>query len=320
MGLDKVNLTEMNFNLIDYTNLISSNSFIYPKNFLPYFDIDKSKYNVLKNEHVKNEFSVIDTFKGLQERVGDTHFRKVYQAQCSALNFSETSFPPYRFIMPDVLTNDWLAIVDIHKKHCRDHALHQTLTSYVVFKLLGGGISNKSFKIGDQYLLDICVDKVFDLIDNDDLDYFKEYVHNVKIKKDLLDRDNSLSKFVWKALFYETAMTAAIFHDIGYPWQYIKRLNKSLNHIDFNPDLQPINTKNILDNFSHRLLMSPFNGYKKVKNDMPSDWHKKLAQLTSKSLTATHGFPGALGYLYLNDKIRKLKNFNKKLKNINIKY
>jgi|GEM_PF-1001911 len=305
MGIDKINLIEMDFNLNHYTNLISSNSFIYPKNFLPFIDIDRGKYDTLKAEHEKNKFTVADTFKGLQIRVGDTHFRKVYQAQSSALNFSETSFPPYRFLMPEVLTDDWLAIVDIHKKHCRDHALHQPLTSYVVFCLLGGGNSKESFRIGDKYLLDICVDKVFDLFYNDDVDYLKEYIQNIKIDKVLLDRDNHLSRFIWKVLFYETAMNAAIFHDIGYPWQYINRLNKSLNHSDFNPDLQPTNTKNILDNFSHRLLMSAFNGYKKVKNDMPSDWNKNMSRLITKSLTSTHGFPGALGYLYLNDKIRK---------------
>lgn len=295
----------MEFNLKEFKKLIAENSFIYPKNFLPFIDIDRSKYYSLNKEHGKNKISVADIFKGLHDRVGDEYFKKVYQAQCSALNFSETSFPPYRFLMPDVLMDDWLAIVDIHKNHCRDHALHQPLTSYVVFKLLGGGISDQSFKIRDTNLLDICVDNVFNLFDNADFDYFKEYVQNIKIDKPLLDRNNPLSKYVWKALFYETAMTAAIFHDIGYPWQYINRLNKSLNQSDFNPDFQPTNAKNILDNFGHRLLMSPFNGYKTVKKDMPSDWNKQLSDVISKSLTSTHGFPGALGYLYLNDKIRK---------------
>lgn len=295
----------MEFNLKDYKHLIAENSLIYPKNFLPFIDIDRSKYHSLKKEHEKNELSVDDIFKGLHDRVGDEYFRKVYQAQCSAQNFSETSFPPYRFLMPDVLMDDWLAIVDIHKKHCRDHALHQPLTSYVVFKLLGGGNSANSFNIGETNLLDICVEKVFDLFNNDEFDYFKEYVQNIKIDNSLLDRNNQLSKCVWKALFFETAMTAAIFHDIGYPWQYINRLNKSLNHSNFNPDFQPINTENVLANFGHRLLMSPFNAYKKVKNNMPSDWKMQLSSLISKSLTSTHGFPGALGYLYLNDKIRK---------------
>src|ERR1035437_5656783 len=142
----------MEFNLDHYKSLLSSNRLIYPKIFLPYIDIDRGKYNALKNEHEDNDFNVSDTFKGLHNRVGDIYFKKVYQAQSFALNFSETSFPPYRFLMPEVLTDDWLAIVDIHKKGCRDHALHQTLTSYVVFNLLGGGQSINSFKIGNNNL------------------------------------------------------------------------------------------------------------------------------------------------------------------------
>lgn len=295
----------MNFNLTDYRNLLSTNRFIYPQNFKLDTILDRHKYNLLQQEHDKSNLNVSDTFIGLHNRVGDLYFRKVYQAQSAALNFSETSFPPYKFLMPEVLTDDWLAIVDVHKKHCRDHALHQPLTSYVVYKLLGGGNSANSFQIGSSYLLDLCVDSVFKILHDKTYDYFSEFVKNLKIDDDLFDAGNNISRAIWKAIFFETAMRSATFHDIGYPWQYLNRLNKGLDHSDFNPDVQPIYSKNIIDNFGSRLIMSPFNGYKTIKKDMPSNWNEKLFKLVSKSLNSTHGFPGALGYLYLNDVIRE---------------
>lgn len=291
----------MEFSLDDYKSLQANNEFFFPKNFLPYNVIDKYRYKALAKEHSDKGLKISETFEGLRLRTGEEYFQKVYPAQSSALNFSEASFPTYRFLMPDVLTDDWLAIVDFHKKFSRDHALHQPLTAYIVFRLLGGGISSQSLQINGKSLLDLCVDQI---INSSEASYIKNHLLNLNPKSDLLN-NTILSKEIWKNLFYETAMVAAIFHDIGYPWQYINRLNNSLKVSDFNLKQLPSNAEYIKDTFKNRLIMYPFHGYKMPTNSTPCNWDERLLSLVSDSLSKTHGFPGALGFLYLNDIVKK---------------
>jgi len=293
----------MEFSLTDYKTMQSNNELFFPKNYLPFAVIDKKKYRILENEHTNSKgLTIEDTFKELQKRTGKEYFRKIYPAQSAALNFSESSFPPYRFLMPDVLTDDWLAIVDFHKNFSRDHALHQPLTAYIVFKLLGGGISGKSFSINGEPLLDLCVKQI---LDSPKAVYIKEYLRKLDPDSQLLDSNNPLLKELWKSLFYETAMVSAIFHDIGYPWQYINRLNNSIKSSDFNLKHLPSSAQYIKDVFKNRLIMYPFHGYKSPIHNSPYGWEDKLHKLISNSLSTTHGFPGALGFLYLNDIVRK---------------
>ncbi|MBI9068753.1 MAG: hypothetical protein JEZ09_15770 [Salinivirgaceae bacterium] len=295
----------MEFSLKDYNSLNSKNIDLFPRNFFPYIPLDRKNYNALENNHKESGLKITDAFRELKKRTGKNYFNKVYPAQSTALSFSEKSFPAYRFLLPEVLVDDWLSIVDFHKKHSRDHALHQPLTAYIVYKLLGGGISKKSLKIGDKYLLDLCVDQIFS---SPKTNYLKEYVLNLGANSsDVLDLllDNTISREFWKSLFFETAIVSAIFHDVGYPWQYINRLNHSLSSSDFSPNNLASNSKFVYETFQDRLILFPFNGYNSLTKNTPSNWNEKLLNLISSSLSKTHGFPGALGFLYLNDITRE---------------
>lgn len=308
----------MNFNLADFLDLQSNDEFFFPKNFLPLDTIDIKKYYQLEQEHERNGMRISDTFKELRIRTDNQYYKKVYAAQSSALNFSESSFPSYRFLMSEVLIEDWLATIDFHKKYSRDHALHQPLTSYIVFRLLGGGNSKKSLLINGKRLLDICVEKV---LESNETKYLRDYLQNLGANEVLFDKDSLISKAVWKDLFFETAMVSAIFHDIGYPWQYINRLSASIKACDFNLKQFSSNTNYIRETFKNRLVMYPFYGYKSPIYNTPCDWNDKLLSLLSDSLSKTHGFPGALGYLYLNDIIRKYpSNQNLSLNNFCIEW
>lgn len=293
----------MKFSIEDYKTLISQNNYVFPKNFLPFSVIDKEKYDILAKEHHENGLKIGDTFEALRLRTSKSYFQKIYPAQSAALNFSETSFPAYRFLMPDVLANDWLAIVDFHKKNCRDHALHQPLTAYVVFKLLGGGDPTKALKIGDSNLLDVSIDQIICPKKPQKMQYLRNYFLGIGGNESLFE--NSLvNRAIWRSLFYETAMVAAIFHDIGYPWQYINRLNKSLTSSHFSPENLSSDAKSIFELFSERMIIQPFHGYNMAQS-RPHTWNSKLLSLIAQSLSGTHGFPGALGFLHLNDCIRK---------------
>jgi hypothetical protein len=102
----------------------------------------------------------------------------------------------------------------------------------------------------------------------------------------------------------EAAYLAAIFHDIGYPWQYINLLNNKLEHANYQSSTINENAERIINAFGERLLYCPLNGYHLSDRSAPSTWPQRLAELTAKSLRKTHGFPGAIGFLYLNDVIR----------------
>ncbi|MBI5403376.1 MAG: hypothetical protein HY959_08225 [Ignavibacteriae bacterium] len=294
----------------DFVDLESIKN-IYPHNFFPYISINHVNYRRLEDIYYKKgSLNLIQSaFYELHKRVGDKYYKMVYPKQSSALNFSIRSFPSYKFLLPQVLADDWLAIVGWHKKFNRDHALHQPMTAYIVYQLLGGGNENISIQIGEKTLLEWCVDK---LLDWDKTKYLKEYLINIGVERKNIflsnDKDNLLNKFFWRSLFFEVAMVTAIFHDIGYPWQYINSLNNKLSPADFSSDNSFANAEHIFKNFRNRLILYPLNGYKSLKNDVPSNYYDKLLKLISKALSETHGFPGALGFLYLNDIIREYPN------------
>jgi hypothetical protein len=292
----------MEFSLEDYLKY-SKKANYFPQNFFPFVKINKIKYIELEKLNSNNNSSISNAFRELHNRVGNDYFKKVYRSQSSAFNFSQRSFPAYRFLLPEILVDDWLSIVDWHKKHCRDHALHQPLTAYIVHKLLGGGISNRSLKIGDTNLLDLCVSTILKW---DKSFYLKEYLLELGIKPDaVIFQNNHIGRAFWKNAFFEIALVAAIFHDIGYPWQYINRLNSHLNSTSFSLNNSLANAEHIYSCFKNRLLLYPFNGYKPLKNSTPCNWEKTLLELISFSMSKTHGFPGAIGFLFLNDYIRE---------------
>lgn len=113
------------------------------------------------------------------------------------------------------------------------------------------------------------------------------------------------TKILWKAIFVETLYIASIFHDIGYPWQYINLLNSKLEHANCKLLSEFHNSDQIINKFTNRLLLYPFNGYKMNDGSPPLNWRDRLSQIISSSLNKTHGLPGALGFIYLNDVLRK---------------
>lgn len=40
--------------------------------------------------------------------------------------------------------------------------------------------------------------------------------------------DNAAARKFWRRIFYRTVVLSALFHDIGYPWQYVDRIGTSL--------------------------------------------------------------------------------------------
>lgn len=289
----------MKFSYDDFLQVFTGKTYIYRQVFTPNRVIDPLIMSKMAESCKK--LGVIEAFWALKSRLSDDYFYKLYPAQCASMSYARSAFPPYRFILPDVLADDWLAMVDYHKDYCRDHSIHQPLTAYIVHKLLGGGDEASALSIDGKSILTRAVDI---LLGGVKTEYLRRYLSQMMPQSRLLRQDD-VARQLWKDLFYETAITAALFHDTGYPWQYVGRLRGSIGKQDFNLSVEDLNVDHIYNTFRSRLVMYPLHGYANPIYNSPAGWEKRIHELIKDAVGKTHGFPGALGFLYLNDLVRK---------------
>ena len=292
----------MVFSYSDY----KKNSFYRPDSFGALGMVSPVEFSRLQNQYDKDGDNVDRTLRALNTRTTSDYYRKVYRAQTGVLSYSKKVFPTYKFIMPDALSDDWLSTVDWHKKYpTRDHSLHQTLTAYIVANLLGNGNEKQSFTLpnGDK-LLDYCCNTI---LAGNKTKYLLNYAKSIGVDFDNLHTD--VQKRWVKDLFYEAAVVSALFHDMGYPWQYINSLAKSIEVAEYGETINVVCdallTKNTIKN---RLLIYPFYGYSEItKKHAPAQIEKRVVELIERGLRETHGLPGAIGFMCLNDRTRRYR-------------
>lgn len=277
----------------------------YPEAFNAYETLDTV---ALKQQEVaymeNNGLDVDDVLGRLEERTTPTYFKKVEHAQLKARDYAKKVFPTYKFILPDALIDDWLSTVDMHGKHpSRDHSLHQSLAAYIVGKLLGfGNPANSLVLANGNNLLETCARQLYD---GPEMEYIRNYIRQMDpdfdAKRDRYD-------MVWAInTVYEAAVISALFHDMGYPWQYVLKLSTSIGTSNYE-DVMRIMTDSqaVLGVIGKRLLAYPLYGYNENAVNNPSGGQKKLAEnILEIGLKKTHGTPGALGFMNLNNNIRK---------------
>lgn len=295
MGVGK-----MKFDLDRFKESVQKGLFL--PNDLAYGYVDEAKFERYQQELKWKEGELKTTFEELRQRMSRCYFKNVVLAQTCALDYAALNFPAYSMLISEDLAEDWLAIVDYHKKFSRDHSLHQPLTAYIAASLLGYGNANASLAIpaSPGNLLDFCVDAIFT---SAEATYIKEMAARYGIPMTMLD-DTTVAREFWKGLFYRTVVLSALFHDIGYPWQYVDRIGAALRkNVGI---LHPTDTTvlNIVDNFKERMVMLPLRHYQMLHVNEPVNEDVQLRKLTESAL-ATHGFPGAIAFLSLNDTIRK---------------
>lgn len=269
----------------------------YPKVFRMNHNIDRSLYQELKTKWMP--MSVEKVFNLIKKRTSTKYFLDIAAAQAYVQDYSRMVFPSYEFLMPDVLIDDWLSIVDPHKEGKRDHSLHQPLTAFIVSELLGNGDLTKGLMINGRSFLALCAEQ---FISNDKMEYLRRYYCSL-YPNGLPPQKQQLT---WAAaLIYHAAMEAALFHDIGYPWQFINKVSGGIRNAEiFNHHSYNISALGILTHISHRLLIFPFLGYSLQRFQQPlSQWRTEVLPLIHDAYYNTHGFPGALTFMHLNDKI-----------------
>lgn len=294
-------MNRLSFSLSDYQTSLEDGHYLPPRSLCPYYDVDP----VLYRQHGTTKQRRGDLSRAMDElskRTGPTYYGEVYPLQARTLVYSSSSFPAYRFILPEVITEDWLAIVDWGKFQ-RDHVLHQPLCGYIVLKLLDC-VYGMPFQPNGQTFLDACVNRILRW---EETKYIKEFLLSCGMREDdpILVANNPIAKEAWRIFFREAAYVAAIFHDLGYPWQYAERIQGNLDGMNTTALRQNRSAKDVVGSFGHRMLFRVLEGYRTQDAACPSNWHEKIVQLTDTALTTTHGFPGALGFLHLNDCVRR---------------
>lgn len=295
------------FSLNDYQKGLSQGKYSPPTSLgAPYFEIEPTLYRAFNDSVQLKRRNIANAYKELRKRTGNVYFHKTYPLQSRTLDYSTRAFPAYRFILPEVLSEDWLAIVDWGKFQ-RDHVLHQPLCGYIILKLL----ENETMVYPNgKSLLQTCVDSILSW---DRTSYIKEFLIDVGMnpKDELLKADKTIAINVWKALFIEAAYVAAVFHDLGYPWQYAERVQNNLNGMN-SPLIHPHrSSEQIVNQYGHRFFFYALNGYKRQDQSTPSIWKQQLVELVEKALTNRHGLSGALGFLFLNDCLRRYPSPNR---------
>ena len=201
-----------------------------PRNFAPYIGIDPRKYSQLfEKEKNKKEFkSCFDVLLEIEKRINPEYAKKLIPLAMFSMQYASDTFPAFSLIYPEIIADDWLAMTGWHR-YQRDHLIHQPLTAYTVMQLLSDEniINDKN-----QTLLGLCAEVIHS---GPGSDYLRKFLHRMGVSRSFhsdyfsnkkTDRDRNFGLELCKLLFFEAAFVAAMFHDLGYPWQYRQRLGK----------------------------------------------------------------------------------------------
>lgn len=299
-------MASITLSLGDYQLGLARGQYSPPEALCPYYEVDQKMYRDFGKSGQRRD-RLADALQELQLRTGRAYFRKTYPVQTRTLDYSARAFPAYRFILPEVMSEDWLAIVDWGKFQ-RDHVLHQPLAGYVTLALLGGSGNNGPLTLPcGASLLDLCVTNILKW---EGTGFIREFLIGCGMRENdpILDGSSNIARQVWRIFFKEAAYVAAVFHDLGYPWQYAERLHANLNGMNSPAAIQNRSAAQVVDQFGHRLLYHALRGYQKRDAASPSRWAQQVERITDSALSGTHGLPGALGFLHLNDAAREFPN------------
>ena len=300
--IGKLLMCTLSLNLEGYRNAVRSGECSPPGIMAPFITVDpKLYYQLRKEEEKERKGQDVLPIRDLQARMTTEQYANTIGAVSLTLNHAMTFFPAYRFFISDFLKAEWLALVNWEGFH-RDHIVHQSLTAYIGMSLL------KKLKFDDgKYLLDKCVD-VFLSPDN----FFYQYLGQGRsqIGQQYLDPDNLAARLIWKDIFLDIFFLAATFHDMGYPWKFVNIIHDKLGSHSPLTDPSGQGAEWITERYKNRLLFAPFRGYTPAMPCDPAHWHDNLVELVRLSLTKTHGFPGAVSFLHLNDILRKYPDNN----------
>lgn len=227
-------------------------------------------------------------------------FGQVRMAATRALRCANNYFPAYSFHIGEFINDEWLSSVDWHKKFHRDHILHQLLTVYVGNTILVGNGTDE-FVVDDTPIINRCLNAV---LFAPECAYLRDYLRTMGAPSIYFNGDE-LARRLWTDILKESFFLAAMYHDIGYPWQFVSTIQNKLG--PNGPPMSPMTrgVEWVHDHYRDRLLMYPLRGYQPFSATLPSEWIARCKETMYAAFSKTHGLPGALALLHLNDALRE---------------
>jgi hypothetical protein len=291
-------MSSLSFSLSDYQEELAKGLHTPPAALCPYYEVDPGRYRHHGDAKRRRDHPEV-ALAEVRKRVGGKRFREIYTLQTRTLGYSANAFPAYRFILAEVLTEDWLAAVDSGKFH-RDHVLHQPLCGYIMLQLLEW---RRGVRRGPT-LLDACVEA---LRHGAGTSHLRDRLLRAGVDADKppLDPEHPMTRAIWRAFLREAAYVTAVLHDLGYPWQYAERLHGNLDGANVAALRPELDAAEVIRQFGPRLLGHALQGYSAPTVATPSTWEDEVVKVAEQALAGTHGLPGALGFLHLNDCIRR---------------
>jgi hypothetical protein len=272
-----------------------------------FINIDRGKYIDLQHDsrHTK---SVLYWLR-FRKRITYPLYQEIRAAYRKSNFNGERYLPANKFFWKEMINSEWLATVDWKKYH-RDHLIHQNLTGYVGMILLNGrypqnGIE-ETFQFNERSLKDIIVNLI---CTHPSCKYFRDYAGSLGINPNMFQLTAYNRRF-WEKIILNTFYAAALFHDIGYPWQFVNKIQDNLKHHDILKNDKFNEAEFIYESFKDKLLLFPLNGYNYTDRLNPVTWQAQLIDIIREMLNDSHGLPSAIAFTYLNDLVKKFPDEN----------
>ena len=275
----------------------------FPTTFKMKESLDYRSFHRMVKALSKDGVKIGTALRRLKERTPRDYYNRILLSQTEAQKYAINSFPLYKLLLPEVLMDDWLSIICPQLKGKRDHSLHQPLTAYIVSELLRGGKDGRGLVLPTgQTLLEECANM---FLEKPGTKYLRDFYCD--LYRQGIPQEDYMRKSWAKDLFYQTAIIAALFHDIGYPWQFMNKVGSSIGLINREGmSMGKSMEKSVFEYIEERLLAYPFYAYSDIPLHRPTaTWNLEVIRLVDEAYRKTHGFPGALAYMCLNDSIRK---------------
>ena len=266
--------------------------------------VDIRKYREAERERGRN---IGIDWPSLRERTDAVTYQSIRTVFRRVMYYSQCYLPGYKFFWKDLLHKEWLSTVDWLNYH-RDHLIHQNLTAYCGNVLLKGGQNlNDTIRFrNDRSLLDWTIEVI---CTHPDSNYFREYALSLGISLAKFDYANYRNRLFWKNIILNTLYAASLYHDAGYPWQYISKHSKNLRESDPLSNMSKADVKTLLEKYGNRLLFYPFRQYNSKINNISSKWKDQFEDIINEGLSELHGLRSAIAFLHINEKFRKYPDF-----------
>ena len=260
----------------------------------------------------------------LEKRLPREVYWRIQRSLGFLLRYGYHLFPGFACIYGELVNDEWLAMVDYHKDFHRDHIIHQTQEALVVKRLFEEvqlsctthPLARQCRQAGwtqigpSRRTVSLRELAAFVLATGDmRTRYVYEYAAALGVPVALLEPETEACYRFWYQVVYDAAITAALYHDIGYPLQFLSNVASDINRGRFTDLLQGIDLGRVNAAFDDPLCLMPFRGHRSARQvGLSNAIREDIDKAIVTALRGSHGLPGALTFLKLNHEVMDIRD------------